>query len=204
MSSCTTFTSTTRMMASVSSRVPSGLCAVHKPKGVSSAFIVSKIKRMLQDGIYSVSHRKVNIRVGHGGTLDPLAEGVLVLGIGDGTKMLASYLAGSKEYRGVAKLGFATDTLDSLGKTTKEVDCAHVDKECISSVLPRFTGEISQKPPMFSALKHNGLKLYELARKGIEVERKARNITVYKLDLVGYNYPEFELLIESSGGCYVR
>jgi tRNA pseudouridine55 synthase len=195
---------TTLSMVSRAARVPSGLCVVHKPIGISSATATTKIKRILQNGIFTVTGQKVNIKVGHGGTLDPLAEGLLVLGVGEGTKLLSSYLVGSKAYRTTAKLGESTDTLDSTGKVTEVIDSSHVVAQSIVDILPAFTGNISQVPPMFSALKIKGARLYELARQGINVEREPRNVTVYQLNLHSFDYPTFVMDVECSGGFYVR
>ena len=151
----------------------------------------------------------MNIRVGQGGTLDPLAEGVLIIGVGDGTKMLNGFLSGSKEYKATGRLGFSTDTLDSTGVSTsggEEIiaDISHVTMQHFLDILPSFTGNISQMPPMYSALKHKGKRLYELARKGETVDRQPRNITIYKLEMLKFDAPDFELLAECSGGTYIR
>lgn len=175
--------------------IPSGLCAVHKPKGCSSAHVVNKIKYVFDK----------KVKVGHGGTLDPMAEGVLVLGIGEGTKQLSTYLSGSKGYAAVGLLGKSFDTLDTTGQETGSADFSHVTKESLESVLSKFRGDIHQTPPMFSALKVKGKKLYELAREGIEIERESRLVSVYNLALVNdRELPEFSLSIECSGGFYVR
>lgn len=201
----------------------SGLIAVHKPVGMTSNDVVVKIKRILLNQAKStvaysstvpMPNTSSKIKVGHGGTLDPLAEGVLVLGIGKGTSLLQVYLAGSKGYRAQAKLGIETDSLDTEGKVVATKDASHVSIEKLESALPKFRGNILQTPPMFSALKKDGKKLYDLARKGQVVERDARSVTVYKLELIGPSNttksqivvpPEgFELDIECSGGFYVR
>ena len=188
-------------------KIPSGLLCVYKPKGPTSNDVVVKVRNILQGGIrahFGLSKR-AKIKVGHGGTLDPLAEGIVVLGVGEGTKLMSTYLEGSKGYVGVGLLGYETDTLDSTGILTEEVDCSLVTIEKLESVLPRFRGNVLQKPPMYSALKRDGKKLYELARVGIEVEREARPVTVYKLELMPTSVlPHFSLDIECSGGFYVR
>lgn len=191
---------TTSRKFSVESRkyVPSGLCAVYKPKGCTSADVVGKVKHILNP-------KGKKVKVGHGGTLDPMAEGVLVLGIGDGTKKLTTYLSGSKGYSAVGLLGKYYDTLDVTGKEIETAEYSHVTLEMINKALPKFRGNFQQLPPMFSALKSNGQRLYDLARQGIEVERELRPVSVYNLEVVGNRaLPEFELNIECSGGFYVR
>lgn len=178
--------------------VPSGLCAVHKPKGCTSANVVSRVK-------YLFDPKGKKVKVGHGGTLDPMAEGVLVLGIGEGTKQLSKYLAGSKGYAAVGLLGRAYDTLDITGQVTESADFGHVTEDMLESALAKFRGDILQMPPMYSALKNKGRRLYDLAREGIEVEREARKVSVYDLALVcDRDLPEFSLRVECSGGFYVR
>lgn len=185
----------------------SGIIAVFKPKGWTSNDVTIKIRNILQNSLMINSTRS-KVKVGHGGTLDPLAEGVLVLGIENGTKLLGEYLSGSKVYHATALLGYETDTLDSTGKVTEKVDCSHIKIDDIEKSLSLFRGEILQIPPMYSALKKDGVKLYELARKGVVVERKARSVHVYQLELLNKvilnDSPTFNLNIESSGGFYVR
>lgn len=185
-----------------------GLCAVYKPKGCSSSDVVEDVKRILQNTLGNARKtrgKKAGIKVGHGGTLDPMAEGVLVLGLGDGTKLLANYLSGSKGYQTVAMLGKSTDTLDITGAVLEELDCSHITRDQLESVLPHFRGEIKQMPPMYSALRKDGKRLYELARSGIEIERPLRDVTVHKLVMSGdHALPCFGLEIECGGGTYVR
>lgn len=135
-----------------------------------------------------------------------MAEGVLVLGVGKGTKLLESYLTGSKKYTGTGKLGEETDTLDSTGKVINTIDCSNVTLEDIESVLPRFRGDIMQIPPMYSALHSNGSRLYSLAREGVVVEREARSVHCFDISLVRNEdkYPYFTIDVECGGGFYVR
>lgn len=185
---------------------------------MTSNDVVQKLKNVLKASLPAQQQTRNAIKIGHGGTLDPLAAGVLVIGVGGGTKMLSSYLTGSKGYRAVAKLGVATDSLDTEGKVVATADASHVTPELLREALPHFRGDIQQIPPMFSALRKNGTRLYDLARKGEVVEREPRNVTVYRLELVttsdqsemGHS-PEllvppegFVLDIECSGGFYVR
>eukprot|EP01041_Mallomonas_annulata_P005385 gene5385-10772_t len=187
-------------------KVPSGLVCIYKPKDWSSNDVVVHIRNILQNGARESTGRKgIKIKAGHGGTLDPLAEGVLVMGIGEGTKLMGEYLAGSKGYRTIALLGTEYDTLDCTGTIIETKDCSHVTIESLENALTKFRGDILQIPPMYSALKRDGKKLYDLAREGITVEREARPVTVYSLELAHpKSLPYFGLNIESSGGFYVR
>lgn len=195
-----------------------GVFAVYKPQNFTSAQIVSKLKWIVSKELkkLGVSH---NIKVGHGGTLDPLAEGVLVIGIGKGTKLLDSYLKGNKQYIALAQTGTATDTLDSQGVVVASAAVEHLTEDLLRQNLNPFRGEIDQIPPMYSALRKNGRKLYEYARKGEVVERASRRVTVYSLSLLPpaslsrffpssslqYDLPHyFGVEVECSGGFYVR
>ena len=198
--------------------VPSGLVAIYKPRDWTSSDVVSKVKGILSKGIQSrCGNKRFKIKVGHGGTLDPLAEGVLVLGIGEGTKLMGDYLAGQKRYQAVAILGSETDTLDNTGTVTEVVDSSSITLNDLDTALAPFRGDIMQVPPMYSALKRDGKKLYELAREGITVEREPRAVTVFALNLLTeykdsprletmrkIELPSFGLDISSSGGFYVR
>jgi tRNA pseudouridine55 synthase len=187
--------------------VPSGLIAIYKPSGWSSAAVVGKIRWILESELSKAHGKKSKVKVGHGGTLDPMAEGVLVLGVGSGTKLLDSYLSGSKGYSATAKLGEATDSLDKTGKVTEEKDCSHISYEMLESVIPKFTGNIMQTPPMFSALQVNGTRLYKLARQDIHIELEPRQVQIQKLSLIRDStdqLPYFRLNIECGGGFYVR
>ena len=188
--------------------VPSGLLPVYKPQDWSSQDVVGKVKNILRSGVRDRTNgQKVKIKVGHGGTLDPLAEGVLVLGIGEGTKLMGSYLTGAKSYHATALLGSETDSLDSMGTTTETMSYEHVTLDQLESVMrSQFTGNITQIPPMFSALKKNGKRLYELARKGEVVEREPRAVTISAIQLLrsASNLPEFQFNSTVSGGTYIR
>lgn len=160
--------------------------------------------------------RNVRSRWGHGGTLDPLATGVLVIGIGSGTKHLQHYLQSSKKYKAGVELGFETDTLDMQGQRVKEMEWTHVREEDIQSVLlQQFTGTIMQKPPLYSAIQKNGKRLYEQAREGkteADLEIEARPVEIYNLgyymthdqDGTPHTLPCFGLDVECGGGTYIR
>ena len=191
--------------------VISGLLPVYKPQNWTSHDVVGTIRYILTQGARKhINARVKKVKVGHGGTLDPMAEGVLVLGIGEGTKLLASSLKGNKSYRAVGLFGKNTDTLDAMGNITasmSEDEINQVSLDDIEAVLSSFRGDILQTPPMYSALKKGGKKLYELARQGIDIEREARPVTVHRLEIVrdpNIKWPNFCLDIESGGGFYVR
>ena len=173
--------------------MPDGIIIIDKPTGWTSMDICAKLR-----GIF---HEK---RVGHAGTLDPLATGVLPVFVGRATKAVQFAENGKKEYHAVLKLGMVTDTQDTTG-TVLETHPVAVSTDEVRAVLPRFTGEIDQIPPMYSALKVNGQKLYDLARQGREVERKPRRITIYELALLEQRAPdEFSLRVVCSKGTYIR
>jgi len=201
-------------IVSIKPYITSGLLAVHKPISRSSADIVSKIRYILTSGISEktgLPRKKCKVKVGHGGTLDPLAEGVLILGVGDGTKLLQGYLSGSKNYHAIGILGSETDTLDNTGNVTEIADWTHINKQKLEDSLVQFRGDIMQTPPMFSALRKDGKRLYELAREGKVIELEPRPVSVYLLELIDKNkngenieLPYFGLDISCSGGFYVR
>jgi tRNA pseudouridine55 synthase len=198
-----------------------GICAVYKPLEWTSNDVVSFIRGMLERdardrGCKLAKRRsrksKNKVKVGHGGTLDPLATGVLVIGVGSGTKDLQKYLKGSKRYTAGAELGFETETLDMEGNRTKEMAFDHVTVDTIEGIIPSFTGKIMQKPPIYSAIRKNGKRLYEQAREGKtedDVEIEAREVEVYDLkflpkDMNGNSLPCFGLDVECGGGTYIR
>ncbi|MBF0458150.1 MAG: tRNA pseudouridine(55) synthase TruB [Nitrospirae bacterium] len=171
----------------------SGAINLDKPEGISSHTAVQRVKTALKLS-----------KAGHAGTLDPLACGVLIVLCGKATK-LTPYLATlDKKYTAVVKLGVHTDTLDREGKIIREAPVTGITAEGITEALKSFTGVISQTPPMYSALKINGTPLYKLARKGLEVERKQRTITIFDIRLTAFDLPYVTLDIHCSKGTYVR
>lgn len=143
-------------------------------------------------------------RIGHGGTLDPMATGVLPVFVGNAAKAVEFAEKGDKEYIAGLRLGLVTNTQDSTGEVL-ETRPAHISREALEAVLPRFTGAIEQIPPMYSAIKIQGKKLYELARKGREVERRPRPVTVHALELMEQTgEAEYLLRVRCSKGTYVR
>ena len=173
--------------------MPNGIIIIDKPAGWTSMDVCAKLR-----GIF---HEK---RVGHAGTLDPMATGVLPVFVGGATKAVSFAEEGQKEYIAALRLGLATDTQDTTGTVLEErpVSLTRAD---IEAVLPRFTGDIQQIPPMYSAIKINGQKLYDLARKGREVERRPRPVTIYELELgEQLGECEYALRCRCSKGTYIR
>lgn len=170
-----------------------GVLIVDKPPDWTSMDVCAKLR--------GVFHEK---RVGHGGTLDPMATGVLPVFLGRATRAADFVTGEEKEYIAALRLGVTTDTQDVTGTALEEKSVA-VGREELEAILPRFTGEIQQIPPMYSAIKIQGKKLYELARKGVEVERKPRKITIHALEVAGQDGPrDFTLRVVCSKGTYVR
>ncbi|XP_062436427.1 pseudouridylate synthase TRUB1 isoform X2 [Rhea pennata] len=187
----------------------SGLFAVYKPKGPTSAGVLNRLKERLlaEAGVQTNRNKRKKqiLKIGHGGTLDSAATGVLVVGIGKGTKMLRAILAGSKKYTAIGRLGKATDTLDATGRVTEEKPYDKITKGDLENVLQKFTGDIMQVPPLYSALKKDGQRLSCLIKRGEAVEAKpARPVRVYSLSLQHFQPPLFTLDVECGGGFYVR
>lgn len=164
---------------------------IDKPKGITSAKAVALVKR------------RFKVKVGHTGTLDPLATGLLILLTGKRTKQASTFLHMDKTYQVRAILGRTTTTYDVAGDVTSTCD-RPVTREEIEEALKGFVGEMEQVPPAFSAKKINGKKAYELARQGVEVEMAASKVNAYSLRLVSFEYPDFTLECEVSSGFYVR
>lgn len=173
--------------------VRAGVLVIDKPQGWTSHDVVAHVKRKLKAR-----------KVGHLGTLDPLATGVLVLVINGATKYSSLLDTGAKEYLAVAKLGEETDTYDREGKVVASFDVSAITEEAVRRALDGFRGAISQVPPMYSAIKSNGKPLYKLARKGVTVEREARLVEVYRLDVVRIDIPVVEFKVLCSRGTYLR
>lgn len=173
--------------------MPDGILIIDKPTGWTSMDVCAKLRGILREK-----------RIGHAGTLDPMATGVLPVFVGRATKAVQFAENGRKEYHAVLKLGTVTDTQDTTG-TVLETHPVTVGADEVRAALEHFTGELLQLPPMYSALKVNGQKLYDLARQGKTVERKPRAITVYELELLEQSAPdEFALRVVCSKGTYIR
>lgn len=174
-------------------RVVNGVVLLDKPGGITSNAALQKVKRIFDAK-----------KAGHTGSLDPLATGMLPICLGEATKMAAYLLDADKRYQVTAKLGFSSTTGDSEGKIQANGVVPSLSTDYLIETLKAFHGEISQIPPMFSALKRNGEPLYKLAHQGIEVEREARIITIHQIDLLGFNRDEIELDVRCSKGTYIR
>jgi len=170
-----------------------GLLVVDKPAGITSHDVVDLVRKKLKMK-----------RVGHSGTLDPVATGVLVLLVGSATKLFSKFVYFDKEYEATLCLGLVTSTGDSEGSIVCKKDASHIREEDVRKVFSEFIGKREQVPPMVSALKHQGQRLYDLARRGIEVERKARAITIYDLQITRMALPEIDFYVKCSKGTYVR
>lgn len=169
-----------------------GIVIVDKPQGWTSQDVTARLRR-----VYATR------RIGHGGTLDPMATGVLPVFVGRATRGVEFFEHAEKTYETVLLLGRTTDTQDVTGATLAEKP-VHLSPADMEKVLPRFRGDILQVPPMYSALKVNGKKLYELARKGQEVERQPRPITVFELTNLGFDGTRLSLRVRCSKGTYIR
>lgn len=170
----------------------SGLLNIDKPAGITSHDVVQRVRRI--SGIR---------RVGHAGTLDPLATGVLLVCVGRATRLIEYVMGRPKTYVATLRLGQTTDTFDAEGAIVDERPVA-VDEGAIQAALPAFRGEIEQYAPAFSAVKREGVPLYRLARQGVEVERPLRHVTIYALDVVNWQTPFLTLRVACSTGTYVR
>ena len=169
-----------------------GIVIVDKPQGWTSQDVTARLRRVFNTR-----------RIGHGGTLDPMATGVLPVFVGRATRGVEFFEHAEKTYETVLRLGITTDTEDITGTVLTEQD-AFVTGEMLEEVLEKFRGDIMQVPPMYSALKVNGQKLYDLARKGKEVERQPRPITIHELTLLGMEAEGIRLRVRCSKGTYIR
>lgn len=169
-----------------------GIILVDKPADWTSHDVVAKLRGILHER-----------RVGHSGTLDPMATGLLAVFVGRATRAVQFAESHNKRYVALLRCGFSTDTQDTSGRVTAQTGTSPTEAE-LTDVLPEFTGEISQIPPMYSAIKVSGKKLYELARKGETVERKPRTVNISELSLVGRDGDDFVLSVSCSKGTYIR
>jgi tRNA pseudouridine55 synthase len=169
-----------------------GIVIIDKPQGWTSQDVVSKLRGVLKTR-----------RIGHGGTLDPMATGVLPVFVGRATRGVEFFEHAEKTYEATLRLGLTTDTEDTSGTILEEREVSISEADFLA-VLPKFRGKIQQIPPMYSALKVNGQKLYDLARKGKEVERQPREIEIFKLECLEFSGNEARLLVHCSKGTYIR
>jgi tRNA pseudouridine55 synthase len=170
-----------------------GFLIVDKPKGLTSYDVVEKIKLKVPK----------RIKVGHTGTLDPLATGVLIVAVGRATRLSEYLLKREKSYVVEGIFGYSSETYDIDGEL-KKVECPEVPRESLTGVLKNFTGTIKQVPPPFSAIRIKGKRAYQLAREGKKVQLPEREVTIYKLELLEYSYPKFKLFVRCSSGTYIR
>jgi tRNA pseudouridine55 synthase len=170
-----------------------GLLNLDKPAGITSRDVVNRVQRLVRPE-----------KVGHAGTLDPLATGVLVLGIGPATRLVEYVQRLPKTYRGTFLLGRTSDTEDIEGQVRELTRPPVPTCDQMQSALPRFVGEIQQSPPAYSALRVAGQRAYELARQGAAVELAPRAVEIFRLELLSYDYPELTLLVQCGSGTYVR
>ncbi len=169
-----------------------GIIVVNKPKGITSFDVIRKLKKILKTK-----------KIGHTGTLDPLAIGVMLVCVGKATKLASDLEAKNKIYIADFDIGYATDTYDVEGKKIAE-NIIEVSKENLEQSIKKFIGNIKQVPPMYSAIKIDGNKLYHLARKGIEVERPKRDVTIEYINLLDFKNNKAKIETEVSKGCYIR
>ncbi len=175
--------------------MPDGVLVVDKPRGPTSFDVVAEVRRVFAER-----------RVGHAGTLDPMATGVLPVCLGEATKLVPFLQDGEKVYEAEARLGVATDTLDAEGRVTEERDASHVTRADVETALAAFVGRIRQVPPMHSALRVGGKRLYELARAGVEVEREPREVVVSEARLEAFSAAESRVrfVVRCGKGTYIR
>lgn len=182
----------------IAKSIVSGVLLIDKPQGMTSQQVVSKVKYLLKSDVHDSK------KAGHTGTLDPMATGLLPICLGEATKFSHYQLDAIKSYHAIIKLGEQTDTGDAEGEIIATIPVPHVTQAMLQSVIKQFLGEIMQVPPMYSALKKDGKKLYELAREGIEVERAARPLIIYELSLTPLSDQQLQLTVTCSKGTYVR
>ena len=173
-----------------------GILLVDKKEGETSHGVVKKVRSALRRG--------KRYKVGHAGTLDPFATGLLVVLLGQGTKLSRFIMAGEKEYLASLELGVETDTLDPTGTVTEICDVPKLSPDHIQETAKRYLGRIRQTPPAYSAVKHQGLRAYTLARKGISVNLKERTVTVHSISIVSVDLPHITMRIRCGSGTYIR
>ena len=167
--------------------------SINKPKDITSQDAVTSAKRIM----------KVK-KAGHTGTLDPIATGLLIICTNRATRLASYFTDLDKEYTAVMKLGESTDTQDAYGNVIDRSEVVTIEKSSVEDILKSFKGKILQEPPMFSALKHKGKSLYTYARKGIEIDRKPREITIHSMELISFHLPFVTFSIVCSKGTYIR
>lgn len=170
-----------------------GILNIYKPAGPTSHDIVDKIRKIT----------KIK-KVGHAGTLDPFAQGILIILIGKTTKLQSKFMNMNKTYVATLKLGQISDTYDKKGKIQKKNQELKIKNQEIKKILKQFIGEIKQIPPIYSAIKIKGKKAYELARKGEKPKLKSRKVKIYNIKILKYKWPNLEIQVKCSKGTYIR
>jgi len=169
-----------------------GVLIIHKPEGPTSHDIVARVRRVLQ------------VRTGHTGTLDPMATGVLPILLGRATRLARFYLDSDKEYLATIRLGIETDTYDARGKIVRRSDPPRLDEQAVGRLLRDFLGEQEQLPPIYSAVRVGGKRLYEAARKNKSVERPVRRVVFYEMEMIEKTIDTWKLRVKCSSGTYIR
>ena len=171
-----------------------GIINVYKEAGYTSFDVVAKLRGILKQK-----------KIGHTGTLDPMAEGVLMVCLGKGTKLVDMITSGTKEYEAAMRLGISTDTEDITGKVLATTDLpSDISEEAVIQVINAFVGKYNQIPPMYSAIKKDGKKLYEYARNGIEIEREPRPVEIFSIQDINIKLPDITFKVHCSKGTYIR
>jgi len=165
---------------------------IYKPKDLSSFSIVKKVKNITKE------------KVGHSGTLDPFADGVLVLGVGKSTKKLSNIIQFDKTYEGIIKLGEKTDSMDLTGNIVEEKEVCEITEQSLIDCENKFLGQLLQRTPMYSARKINGVRLYKLARKNIEIKTNPKLITIKRLKIDALDENTLKITVDCSSGTYIR
>lgn len=174
-----------------------GFLNINKPQGMTSHDVVARVRRRAKKTVGKT-------KVGHAGTLDPMATGVLIVCVGQATRLSEYAMHSTKQYRAEVHLGIETDTYDAEGEIIAEQDATHIPLAQIENALKVFIGDIEQMPPMYSAIKQGGKKLYDLAREGKTVERKARPVTIHAIDIVAWESPKVTIDVTCGAGTYIR
>lgn len=180
-------------MSQAPNDLPEGILLVDKPQGITSHDVVSKMRRLFRIK-----------KVGHAGTLDPMATGLLLIMIGKATKVSQYLMSHDKEYTGTVRLGQVTDSQDAEGEITEEKPVPEISEAAAKEVMRGFLGDQYQTPPMFSAKKVNGQKLYKLARQGQTVEREPRVIHISRFEMTSFELPKISFVVGCSKGAYIR
>jgi tRNA pseudouridine55 synthase len=175
----------------------SGFLNINKPLGLTSHDVVARVRRIYKRDTGSK-------KVGHAGTLDPLATGVLIVCVGQATRLSDYVMHSTKAYRAQLQLGATTDTYDAEGNIITTTDASHITLDAVKAILPQFIGHIQQVPPMYSAIKIGGKKLYDLARAGQEIERPARDVYIEDISIEAWRSPQLTLSVTCASGTYIR